>query len=122
MNSQPSTLNSQPSIHVHIERLVLDGLPLTNGQGRLVQAGVEAELARLLGADTGGMSPDLRTGGATPSVRAGDFPLRENSSPAQIARQIADTLVNTLKVPHSLPIGPANFSRSNNHQSKRENL
>ena len=35
------------NIQLHIERLVLDGLPLTRREGALVQAAVETELARL---------------------------------------------------------------------------
>ena len=36
------------NIKLHIERLVLDGLPVTRSQGPLVQAAMEAELARLM--------------------------------------------------------------------------
>ena len=35
-------------INVHIERLILDGLPVTSLQGPEVGAAVETELARLL--------------------------------------------------------------------------
>ena len=73
-------------IKVHIERLVLDGLPVTRSQGPQVQAAVEAELSRLM--SEGGLAPELASGGAVPSVRANSI----NSvgrSPAQIGRQIA---------------------------------
>ena len=40
--------DTRPNIHLHIERLVLDGLPIDRGQGPHVQAAVEAELTRLL--------------------------------------------------------------------------
>ncbi|MET0309935.1 MAG: hypothetical protein ABW023_14610 [Sphingomonas sp.] len=36
-------------VNLHIDRLVLDGLPVGTHEGPLVQAAVEAELARLLG-------------------------------------------------------------------------
>ena len=36
------------NINLHIERLILDGLPITRQQGPHVQAAVEAELTRLL--------------------------------------------------------------------------
>ena len=39
---------TKPNIHLHIERLILDGLPIERAQGPHVQAAVEAELARLL--------------------------------------------------------------------------
>lgn len=73
-------------IKVHIEHLVLEGLPVEPSHGQLVQAAVEVELARLLAES--GLGPELASGGAVPSVRAD----RINSlgrSPAQIGRQIA---------------------------------
>lgn len=73
-------------INVHIERLVLDGLPLTRSQGPQVQAAVEAELSRLM--SEGGLAPELASGGAVPSVRA-DGIKSIGGSPAQIGRQIA---------------------------------
>ena len=50
------------NIHVHIERLVLDGLPVAPGRGDLVREAVEAELTRLLA--EGGLVPGLTSGGA----------------------------------------------------------
>ena len=73
-------------IKVHIERLVLDGLPVTRSQGPQVQAAVEAELSRLM--SEGGLAPELASGGAVPSVRA-DGIKSIGGSPAQIGRQIA---------------------------------
>jgi hypothetical protein len=73
-------------IKVHIERLVLDGLPVTRTQGPLVQAAVEAELSRLM--SEGGLSQELASGGAVPSVRADEIK-SIGGSPAQIGRQIA---------------------------------
>jgi hypothetical protein len=75
------------SINVHIERLILDGLPLTRNQGTLVQAAVEAELAQLLRA--GGLAPAWRSGGAVPSVRAEAIQLAGESGPAHLGQQIA---------------------------------
>jgi hypothetical protein len=73
-------------IKVHIERLVLDGLPVRRSQGPQVQAAVEAELSRLM--SEGGLAPELASGGAVPSVRA-DGIKSIGGSPAQIGRQIA---------------------------------
>jgi hypothetical protein len=78
------------NIHVHIERLILDGLPLGAGQGALVQAAVEAELARLLG--LGGIAPCLQAGGAVPSVRTEAIQLTAQSTPAQMGQQIAQSV------------------------------
>ena len=47
-------------VNLHIERLVLDGLPVGSHEGPLVQAAVSAELARLFaeGGGTQGFSGD----------------------------------------------------------------
>jgi hypothetical protein len=74
------------SIKLHIERLVLDGLPVTRSQGPLVKAAVETELARLMA--EGGLAQELASGGAVPSVRA-DGINSVGGSPARIGRQIA---------------------------------
>jgi hypothetical protein len=76
------------SINVHIERLVLDGLPIARHQAPLIQMAVEAELARLLVAN--GLTPTLRSvGGATPSVHAPGIEFNSNSSPAELGHKIA---------------------------------
>jgi len=77
------------TVRVHIERLVLDGLPVTAAQGPLVQAAVEAELTRLI--ETEGVSRGLRLGGSVPRmeapfVRASSGDLRETGR--AIARSV----------------------------------
>jgi len=78
------------NINVHIERLILDGLPIEVGQGALVQAAVEAELARLLA--EGSIAPGPQSGGALPSIRADAIQLMAQSSPAQMGQQIAQSV------------------------------
>jgi hypothetical protein len=78
------------NIHLHIERLILDGLPIGSGQGALVQAAVEAELSRLL--VQGGIAPSLQSGGAVPSVRAEAIQFTAQSTPAQMGQQIAHSV------------------------------
>ncbi len=75
------------NISIHIDRLILDGLPVTGAQGPLVQAAVESELARLLGVD--GLSPHLRSGGAIQSVTGGTVQLTRDRSPVRLGKQIA---------------------------------
>ncbi|MEK6374867.1 MAG: hypothetical protein AABO58_19485 [Acidobacteriota bacterium] len=70
------------SIRVHIERLVLDGLPIAHRDGPLVQAAVEAELARLLAQRTPALS-----GGATPRVAAPSIAAAPDA--ADLGREIA---------------------------------
>jgi hypothetical protein len=76
-------------IKVHIERLVLEGLPIEQRHGAEVQAAVEGELSRLM--SKGGLSPELKSGGAVPFVRT-DGIKSIGGSPAQIGRQIAKSV------------------------------
>ena len=78
------------NINLHIERLILDGLPITRGQGPLVQAAVETELARLL--TERGITSGLQSGGAMPSVRAGGIQLTAENNPTQMGQQIAQAV------------------------------
>ena len=82
------------NINLHIERLVLDGLPITRGDGPFVQAAVEAELTRLL--TEGGLSSDFLSGGALASVRANSIHLEKESSPVALGQQIAESLGKAL--------------------------
>lgn len=75
------------NINLHIDRLVLDGIPLVPGERPLLQAAVEAELTRLLA--NGGLSDALQSGGALYSVQAGRIQLTNNGSPARLGEQIA---------------------------------
>lgn len=78
------------NINVHIERLILDGLPVARSQGPLIRAAVEAELARLLAAD--GLAAGLLAGGALPSVPASAIQLTSNTNPTQLGQQIAQAV------------------------------
>ncbi len=78
------------NINLHIERLILDGLPVTRAQGALVQAVVEVELARLL--TERGLASSLQAGGAVPSVRADAMQLTAGSPPTQMGQQIAQSV------------------------------
>jgi hypothetical protein len=81
-------------INLHIERLVLDGLSLAPGQGDIVRAAVESELARLLG--EGGMAPAAQEGIALPGLRVSAINLSADSGPAQIGQQIAQSVYGGL--------------------------
>jgi len=94
MTIRQTTRNSQPSVHLHIERLILDGLPVTTARGALVQAAVESEIPRLLGAD--GLSASLRLGGALPSVAGGSIQLSSNPGPVDLGKQIATAVSGAL--------------------------
>ena len=78
------------NINLHIERLVLDGLPIEHHQGALVKAAIEAELGRLLTVE--GLADGLISGGAVPSVPARGIQLASNSSPRKLGQRIARAL------------------------------
>jgi hypothetical protein len=81
------------NINVSIERLVLDGLPMSSAQGSLLGATVETELARLL--TTGGLEASLQSGGAWPSVPVSVVQVTA-SKPAQLGQQIAQAVYGGL--------------------------
>ena len=74
-------------INLHIERLVLDGLPVGAGQSGLIQSAIETELARLL--TEGGLSSELMAGGAMPRLTASPIQLTNDATPARLGQQIA---------------------------------
>jgi hypothetical protein len=73
------------NIHLHIERVVLDGVPVD--QPRSLRKALERELTSRL--TEGGLSPDLRSGGAMPHVRGGAIELGQGSPSARLGTQIA---------------------------------
>lgn len=82
------------NIQLHIERLVLDGLPLTRREGALVQVAIETELARLLG--TEGLSPALTGGGMTPHLAAPAVTYAPGGDPATLGAQIAHSVYGSI--------------------------
>jgi hypothetical protein len=82
-------------INLHIERLVLDGLPIESSQAAHVQAAVEAELSRLL--TENGLGLHLQSGGAMPRLNAQPLQMAQGSSPAQLGKQIAQSVYGGLR-------------------------
>jgi hypothetical protein len=78
------------NVNLNIERLVLEGFSLRQGEQLLVRAAVERELSRLL--SEGGISPQLLSGGAVPRLSASDMRLTGAESPKQVGTQIARSL------------------------------
>lgn len=79
---------------IHIERLVLDGLP-SSAQGPALQAALERELAGLLA-----QRPlTALSSGAMPHLAAPAIKLAAGSRPAQWGRQIAQSLCTGLMPP-----------------------
>jgi hypothetical protein len=83
------------TVHLHIERLVLDGLPLEAADGPAVQAAVEAELTRLLSEE--GVGPGLQRGGALASLRGTDVELPSAPDPGTVGREIGGAVHRSLR-------------------------
>jgi hypothetical protein len=75
------------NVRLHIERVVLDGVPVSDGGGPHVQAAIEAELARLIA--VGGLSPAFYAGQVIPAIRGSDVRMTAGGDHAALGRQIA---------------------------------
>jgi hypothetical protein len=84
-------------VRLHIERLVLDGLPLGPRERRELEAALGAELGRLLA--QGPLHPELAAGGAVPSLRAPDLPLVAGQGPQALGEGLARSLHGGLAMP-----------------------
>lgn len=82
-------ISAQPNVVVHIDRLVLDGVPMSGAQGAQLKASVIRELARLLQRD--GVGPDPR-GTAVPTLAAPAIQIPEPYRPSDLGRHIARSL------------------------------
>lgn len=75
------------NINLHIERLILDGLPVERGQGAMIQQAVERELAALLAA--GELHSTWQSGGNVPRLQTAPIQLRQETKPGRLGEQIA---------------------------------
>jgi hypothetical protein len=83
------------SIRLHIDHLVLDGLPVSPAQGAQVKAAVEAELGRLL--SERGVAREFQSGIAVPSVNAGGMHVPRGASAGAIGTQIARSVFSGVR-------------------------
>ena len=74
-------------IDLHIERLVLDGLPPGTVGGRELRIAIQNELTRLLGER--GLSNELRSGAAAASLRGGSVDVSPGIRPGAMGKGIA---------------------------------
>jgi hypothetical protein len=81
-------LNSQPSIELRIEELVLHGF--APGDRYAIGDAVERELVRLLGEQ--GVPISLRSESATDEIRGLTFNAAPNAKPSAIGRKIAQAV------------------------------
>lgn len=78
------------NIHLHIERLVLDGVGVEPGSHDVVQAAVEQELTRLL--TEGSLAPHVVGGGAIPRVQGGAMGAPPVGDATQLGNRIAQSV------------------------------
>jgi len=74
-------------INLQIDRLVLDGVTVSQRERPLLQAAVESELARLMSA--GGLKRELAAGVALPLVNGDEMQLPMGADPARLGGAIA---------------------------------
>ncbi|WP_375448794.1 hypothetical protein [uncultured Nostoc sp.] len=83
------------NINIQIERLVLEGVPISPSQGRVLQRTVEVELGRLL-RDEG--LPENWQGSAVSRVPGGTMQLTPGTNPSQLGQQIARVVYQGMKL------------------------
>jgi hypothetical protein len=89
----------RPPISVHIERLVLDGLPPTAAQTARMQRALERELASLIARD-GDLAAWAGAGAAHPTApMAAPAVPWDATRPHQLGRALAHTVFASLKGP-----------------------
>jgi hypothetical protein len=74
-------------IVVHIDRLALEGMPLTSAQSPRLRRAIERELSRLL--SSGGIATTLSHGGALPRIDAPTIRFGARERPEALGRRIA---------------------------------
>ena len=82
------------NINLHIERLILDGLPVESRHGAIIRSEIETELSRLLTENNA--AANGQNGGAVPAVRADAIQLTTQNSPVQLGRQIAGSIYGSI--------------------------
>lgn len=83
----------RPNVSLHIERLVIAGVPLAGGEAVQLQRSMEREFVRLLRRDGVGGAP---RGTAVPELAAPPIQLSTPFSPAEVGRQIARSVHESL--------------------------
>lgn len=81
------------SLHVHVDRLILEGFPLDPVHAEAVRSAAEAELARRLG--EGGVGRDLQRG-EPPRPPLGGLQIRFHAVPVLLGRRIGAALYESI--------------------------
>ncbi len=83
------------TINVVIERLVLEGLPITPGQAPILGEALRTELARLL--SEGGLPARIAGGGVVPRLNGGTWAPRQDARADAIGAQLARPIAGALR-------------------------
>jgi hypothetical protein len=83
------------SLHLHIDRLILDGLPYDTADASAIQRAVEAELSALVSEPTKQLC--VRFGLSLSEVQGDAIQLHPNLRPAQTGKQIAKAVHSALR-------------------------
>jgi hypothetical protein len=95
-------------IDVHIERLVLDGLPVTSAEGTRIREAVESELLKLLAA--GQLSGEFARGGARPLVNAPQITFDPRERPAGVGSVVARSVYAAIGMNSAIrPRSPSSY-------------
>jgi hypothetical protein len=81
-------------LNIQIERLVLEGIPVTRLAATEVRATVERELAQLL--THGGLLHELRRGAAVPNLKPAKMIVTRSDRPRDLANSIAHAAYSSL--------------------------
>lgn len=95
-SSAPSLERNSGAVSLHIERLVIDGLPLAAGEISQLQTAMQRELTHLLQRD--GVGP-AGQGGAVCAAHAPEIHMSTPFRSADFGRQIARSLHESLSKP-----------------------
>jgi hypothetical protein len=83
------------NVRLHIERLVFDGVPVSEASLPHVQAAIEAELTALIAG--GGLGMGLTGSQVVPSLRGGDVHVAAGLDDAGLGRQVAGALYGGIR-------------------------
>lgn len=92
---------------IHIERVVLDGLPAVV-EGRGMHEGLQTELAELL--SRGELSHEFAQGAAIPRLDAPEISITIKDGPGDVGKRIARAVHGAIGNANA-PIRPAQFTR-----------
>ena len=84
------------TIHLHVDRLVLDGVDVQRNHAGIVRRAIESELSTMI--RDRGLAKGLQSGCRVPAMRGEDFSLNRGIRPATLGKQIAHAIYGGIGV------------------------